>query len=240
MGLTTRETGLATPNMESLDPPEIVRQVLSEPSFGRVGVVSSFGAESAVLLHLVATVDKDTPVLFVDTGKLFGETHRYAETLVSELGLADLRVIRSKATDLAALDPRGDLWREDAGACCEVRKVAPLQLALDDFDTWITGRKRFQSETRTALPIEERLDGRLKVNPLASWSKVQIDAYFEEHNLPRHPLEADGFLSIGCFTCTDRVQPGEDARAGRWRGSDKTECGIHLRSGGASSRLPSN
>ncbi len=219
-------------------PALIIQEVLRRKLYGRVGVVSSFGAESAVLLHLVASVNKRTPILFVDTGKIFGETLRYAETLRDVLGLEDLRVIKPDASAVAAFDPNGNLWRKDSGACCEVRKVAPLSLALEGFDTWMTGRKRFQSAARELLPTVELTDGRLKINPLAAWSRRQIETYFIEHDIPKHPLEADGFLSIGCFTCTDRVAPGEDGRAGRWRGLAKTECGIHGPAGANAGRLP--
>ena len=223
---------------EALDASGVLDHVLGDERFGRVSVVSSFGAESAVLLHMVAAVDSNAPVLFVDTGKLFGETLRYAEKLRTLLGLKDLRVLRADADAIAQVDPKGDLWREDADACCAARKVSPLNQALDGFDTWITGRKRFQSHSRVALPKAEVIDGRVKINPLAEWSRAQVDDYFSDHHLPRHPLEADGFLSIGCFTCTDRVQPGEDARAGRWRGLGKTECGIHLPAATVGGRLP--
>jgi len=233
------EFALNAEAIASAPPSVILEEVLTDPAYGHVGVVSSFGAESAVLLHLVAAVDRRTPVLFIDTGKLFGETLRYAEILKDLLALEDLRVVKPEAPSVAARDPAGDLWREDSAACCEVRKVAPLSRALDGFDTWVTGRKRFQSATRAKLRTFEVADGRLKVNPLASWSRLQIEDYFSEHRLPRHPLEADGFLSIGCFTCTDRVTHGEDSRAGRWRGSGKTECGIHSPAGAGTGRLPS-
>jgi phosphoadenosine phosphosulfate reductase len=224
--------------LEPLDAPHVIERVLGDGSFGRVGVVSSFGAESAVLLHLVATVDAATPVLFIDTGKLFGETLRYAEKLRGLLGLEDFRLLKPDAVEVTEADPAGDLWRQDPDGCCGVRKVRPLARALEGFDTWITGRKRFQSTARAELSKTEIVDGRLKVNPLAQWSREDLDGYFAAYDLPRHPLEADGFLSIGCFTCTDRVAPGEDPRSGRWRGSGKTECGIHLPAASVAARLP--
>jgi phosphoadenosine phosphosulfate reductase len=224
---------------EHLDAPALMELVLCGNKFGRVCAVSSFGVEAAVLLHLVGTIDPSTPVLLVDTKKLFGETLRYAETLRDFIGLSDLRVLTPEIGRVKEQDPHGDLWRMDADACCEVRKVSPLQNALQaGFDTWITGRKRFQAKTRAPLSKVEIVDGRWKINPLADWSKSDLGDYFDRHQLPRHPLEADGFMSIGCFTCTDRVAPGEDFRAGRWRGSEKTECGIHFPAGGAGARLP--
>lgn len=194
---------------------------------GRFAVVSSFGTESAVLLALVAEVDPAAPVIAVDTGKLFGETLRYRDDLARHLGLSDLRIARPVAADLAAKDTDGLLFTRDADGCCHIRKTLPLDRALDGIDAWATGRKRFQSATRAGLSLFEAQNGRIKVNPLAPWTRQRIDDEFTRRGLPRHPLEADGFLSIGCYTCTERVAPGEDPRSGRWSGTAKTECGIH-------------
>ncbi|MBL8644569.1 MAG: phosphoadenylyl-sulfate reductase [Rhodospirillaceae bacterium] len=195
---------------------------------GQIALMSSFGAESAVLLHMVAAIDKATPIIFLDTGKLFGETRRYRDQLVALLGLTGARTITPDAQELAAADPSGVLWSKSTDACCDVRKVKPLDRALLPFKAWITGRKAYQGGERAALPLFEADERRIKLNPLSGWSRAQLGAYFERHNLPRHPLEADGYLSIGCLPCTSRVEAGEDARAGRWRGNAKTECGIHL------------
>ncbi|HWW63204.1 MAG TPA: phosphoadenylyl-sulfate reductase [Sphingomonadaceae bacterium] len=202
--------------------------VLRESLLGDVAVVSSFGAESAVLLHLVAESAPDTPVLFLDTLKMFPETLAYRDELVARLGLTDLRIIRPDPETLAKRDATELRWSYDPDGCCEIRKVVPLAKALEGFDASITGRKGFQSATRSGLPrFEVDESGRMKMNPLASWTKADLDAYFEAHDLPRHPLEAQGYLSIGCQPCTSIVKPGEDPRAGRWRGWDKVECGIH-------------
>jgi len=214
------------------DTEEMLAAVLGERLAGRVAVVSSFGAESAVLLDLVARVDPSVPVLFLDTGKHFPETLAYRDALVERLGLNDVRVLVPDAAELAARDETGLRWSYDPDGCCEIRKVKPLAAALAGFDATITGRKGFQSTTRTGLPRFE-LDtsdaaGRLKINPLADWAKDRLDAWFAERDLPRHPLEANGYPSIGCAPCTSKVLPGEDARAGRWRGWEKVECGIHL------------
>ena len=195
---------------------------------GRIAAVSSFGAESAVLLHMIAQVDRDVPVIFTNTQKMFGETLAYRDELSERLGFTDLRVYRPDPRLLADKDATGLRWSYDPDGCCDLRKVEPLRRALAPFDAWISGRKGFQSGTRTALPRFEEDEGRLKLNPLADWDKAKLDAYFEEHKLPRHPLEAQGYLSIGCAPCTSKVQPGEDPRAGRWRGWDKVECGIHV------------
>jgi phosphoadenosine phosphosulfate reductase len=205
----------------------MLRKLLEGELKGRVAIVSSFGAESAVLLHMVAAVDKAIPLIFLNTQKIFGETLAYRDTLAEQLGYTDLRVFRPDPYDLAARDNTGLRWSYDPDGCCAIRKTLPLRRALAPFDAWISGRKAFQGKTRHALPRFEVEDGRLKLNPLADWDKARLDAYFEEHRLPRHPLEADGYPSIGCSPCTSRVKPGEDPRAGRWRGWDKTECGIH-------------
>jgi phosphoadenosine phosphosulfate reductase len=212
-------------------PQEMLRAVLTEKLAGRVALVSSFGAESAVLLHLVAAIDPSVPVIFLDTGKHFPETLAYRDTLAKRLGLTNLDVIAPDPARLAERDETGLRWSYDPDGCCEIRKVEPLARALAEFDATITGRKGFQSATRAALPHVEPdtsdAAGRLKLNPLASWTKPDLEAYFAAHDLPRHPLEAQGYLSIGCSPCTSIVKPGEDPRAGRWRGWDKVECGIH-------------
>ncbi len=176
---------------------------------------------------MVADIDTSTPVVFLNTGKLFGETLRYRDQLVSRLGLRDVRTVAPDPEQLRRIDPEEVLWYGNPDMCCYVRKVEPLHRALEPFAASISGRKRYHGEGRSDLPLVEAIDGRIRVNPLATWGKAEIDGYFEAHDLPRHPLEADGFLSIGCMPCTDRVAPDEDVRAGRWRGKEKTECGIH-------------
>jgi phosphoadenosine phosphosulfate reductase len=210
--------------------PEAVLEAMIQDRFaGSIALVSSFGTESAILLHMISEIDKATPVIFLDTGKLFAETLAYRDALVAKLGLTDVRSIRPSGKQLAAYDPEGRLWQRDPDLCCSIRKTNPLDEALEGFDAWITGRKRSQGGTRATMEmVDTGPDGRITVNPLAFWDAAQIEAYFEQHDLPRHPLEAQGYASIGCATCTQRVQPGEDKRAGRWAGLDKTECGIHM------------
>jgi len=207
---------------------DLLGDLLTGELRGRVAAVSSFGAESAVLLHLIAQVDRDIPVIFLNTQKIFGETLAYRDQLSEMLGLTDLRVFRPDPRLLAAKDATGLRWNYDPDGCCDLRKVEPLRRALAPFDSWISGRKGFQAGTRIAMPRFEEDEGRLKINPLADWDKTQLEAYFADHKLPRHPLEAQGYPSIGCAPCTSKVQPGEDPRAGRWRGWDKVECGIHV------------
>ena len=217
--LNTRFAGVATQDM--------LRELLTGALAGRIAAVSSFGTESAVLLHMIAAIDQDVPVIFTNTQKMFGETLAYRDELSERLGFTDLRVYRPDPRILAAKDKTGLRWSYDPDGCCDIRKVEPLRRALVPFDAWISGRKGFQGKTRAALPRFEIDEGRLKINPLADWAKADLDAYFAEHDLPRHPLEAQGYASIGCSPCTSVVKPGEDPRSGRWRGWDKTECGIH-------------
>ena len=194
---------------------------------GRVAVLSSFGAESALLLAMVAAIDRRVPVIFLDTGKHFGETLRYRDALAAQLGLADLRIIAPDRAAVAARDGDGTLWRRDADACCRLRKAEPLARALDGFAAVISGRKRYQNAARRALSGIAWSDGLIRIDPLWCYDRARIEEEFAARRLPPHPLEAEGFLSIGCLPCTDRVAAEEDRRAGRWRGSDKTECGIH-------------
>ena len=210
-----------------MDTATMLKTVFAEGQLGQIGLVSSFGTEAAVLLHLVANADPNIPVIFVDTLKMFPETLEYRELLIQELGINNAQVVKPKADTLAAKDENGLRWSYDPDGCCAIRKVEPLARAKEGLDTWISGRKAFQSTTRENLPRFEVVDGKLKINPLGDWTKDDLDSYFEEHDIPRHPLEAQGYLSIGCAPCTSKVKPGEDPRAGRWRGWDKTECGIH-------------
>ena len=210
----------------------ILELALKEEFAGKTAVVSSFGAESAVLLHMVAGIDPSTPVLFLNTGKLFGETLRYRDRLQDELGLADVRTLAPTREARETLDPDGALWSKNVDACCNFRKVIPLARAIAPFEAQITGRKRFQTRERSTMQPVEYFDGRFRFNPLWQWSLQELEAYNEAHKLPRHPLVDDGYPSIGCMPCTRRVQAGEDYRAGRWADSEKDECGIHLTDGG--------
>jgi phosphoadenosine phosphosulfate reductase len=207
---------------------------------GQIAIVSSFGSESAVLLHMVAEIDPTTPVIFLNTGKLFGETLRYRDRLQERLGLTDVRAAGPHPSDLAAKDPDGVLWNASPDDCCFIRKVLPLERALKGFSASVSGRKRFQTSARSIMqPIEEEVirgtgepgtagGTRFKINPLAFWGQEELEAYTEQHKLPRHPLVKDGYLSIGCMPCTARVPKGGGYRDGRWVGRDKDECGIHL------------
>ena len=204
---------------------EIVRAAVSRFP-GRVAVLSSFGTEAAVGLHIVAGVDRDTPVLFLDTDRHFVPTLEYRDRLTEHLGLTDLRILEPKGA--AERDPRGDLWRTDPDACCALRKVAPLEAVAPQFDILITGRKRFHGGSRLRLPVFEAVGAQIRVNPLANWTSEAIEAHFTAYDLPRHPLTQGGYRSVGCWPCTQPSSDEENVRAGRWKGLAKTECGIHM------------
>ena len=212
--------------LRSAEPQKILETAIER--FGhRIALVSSFGSESAVLLHMTAQIDPSVPVLFLDTGMLFGQTLDYRQKLAADLGLTDVRDLRPLYQDLAVHDPGQDLWKTNTDACCNIRKVLPLDHALEGFDAWITGRKRFHGGARMRLKVVEAAGGKVKFNPLANWTKAELDAYAEEHHLPAHPLVEFGYPSVGCWPCTQPAE-SDDLRAGRWAGSDKTECGIHV------------
>ncbi|MGO9134633.1 MAG: phosphoadenylyl-sulfate reductase [Methylovirgula sp.] len=211
----------------AVDAQKFLRLAIEDLFPGRVALVSSFGADSAVLLHMASEIDKALPVVFVDTLQLFPETLAYRDDLVTQLGLSNVITVTPEPRALAEEDPEKFLWARDPDRCCQIRKVLPLAKALDGYEAWITGRKRFQAATRSALPLFESEGDRVKINPLAGWTQERLDAYFDAHDLPRHALVKQNYLSIGCIPCTSPVKPGEDARAGRWRGRGKIECGIH-------------
>src|SRR5271163_4343560 len=206
----------------------LLRLAIEDLYPGRVALVSSFGADAAALLHMVAQIDVATPVVFVDTGQHFSETLAYRDDLVARLKLTNVIVAEPHTETVAQEDPEKFLFATDPDRCCEIRKVRPLAEAMEGFDAWITGRKGFQNATRASLPLFEAEGERIKINPLVGWSSSDVLKYIEEAGLPRHPLVAKGFPSIGCLPCTSPVGPGEDERAGRWRGRGKVECGIHV------------
>jgi phosphoadenosine phosphosulfate reductase len=222
------------PSAEGLDralrnqsPAAVIAAALQTVGRERLALVSSFGTESAALLKVMADVDPAIPVIFLDTGWLFEETLAYRDTLIATLGLRDVRSIKPLEETLSREDPDRELWFSDPDACCRIRKVEPLARALAPFSAWINGRKRFQGGLRADIPVVEDDGARLKFNPFANISRQEIEAIYAAAKLPPHPLAAKGFMSVGCMPCTSRTSPDEDARAGRWRGRPKTECGIH-------------
>jgi phosphoadenosine phosphosulfate reductase len=213
--------------LRNASPADVIAAALRAVGREHLAVVSSFGTESAALLKVMADVDPAIPVIFLDTGWLFEETLAYRDTLIATLGLRDVRSIQPLEQALSREDPDRELWFSDPDACCRIRKVEPLARALAPFDAWINGRKRFQGGARAVIPVVEDDGARLKFNPFANVSREEIAAIYRLADLPPHPLMASGYLSVGCMPCTSRTSPDEDARAGRWRGRPKTECGIH-------------
>jgi phosphoadenosine phosphosulfate reductase len=213
--------------LRSASPAEVIAAALKTVGREKLALVSSFGTESAALLKVMADVDPAIPVVFLDTGWLFEETLAYRDTLIEVLGLRDVRSIKPLDETLSREDPDRELWFSDPDACCRIRKVEPLQHALAPFSAWINGRKRFQGGLRAEMAVVEDDGAKLKFNPFANVEREEIEAIYQLAKLPPHPLLASGYLSVGCMPCSSRTAPGEDARAGRWRGRAKTECGIH-------------
>lgn len=211
-----------------LDSSNLLKMLIEKEFPGTVTLVSSFGAESAILIHMVSEIDPGLPVTFIDTQKLFPETLAYRDLLAARFGLTNIRTIYPDYSDIQRDDPEGTLWERRAHSCCTIRKVKPLQKALKGYDAWITGRKRFQGGIRGELPVIESFEGRIKINPLAHWDAEKLWNRFRELNLPLHPLYEKGYLSIGCAPCTSLPTDPNDPRSGRWAGSDQKECGIHI------------
>ena len=210
-----------------LDAQSFLRAMIEREFRGRIAAVSSFGAESAVILALIAEIDPATPVIFLDTGWHFAETIAYRDRLAGLLGLTNLRSVTPAAADLQREDRDNRLHGSDPDRCCHIRKVLPLERALAGHEAWITGRKRYHGGERSRLDIIEDVDGRIKINPLAGWTQAQIAAEFRARKLPVHPLVAQGYPSIGCAPCTAQAAANDGIRSGRWIDSEKIECGIH-------------
>ncbi len=207
----------------------------------RLALVSSFGAESVVLLHMVACVDQAIPVIFLDTGKHFWQIGYYRSKIIDLLGLKDVRIVKPRADDVALHDPLGSLSGTDPDACCDIRKVRPLERALEGFDAVLSGRKRYHGGSRDSLAnVSLDRNGRMKGEPLAGYDAATIAGYLTDHDLPPHPLVAQGYFSISCADCTKAGGSADDPRAGRWAGHDKTECGIHLSADGQLVRSQQN
>lgn len=212
-------------DLNSLD---LLNAMINTAFRDNIALVSSFGAESIVLLDMVAQVNPATPVIFLNTGKLFGETVRYRDKVAEQLGLGNIITVEPDPENIANEDKNGLLWTRDTDACCDLRKVRPLARAMNEYGAWITGRKRFQTTERGNIPLIEKDGSRVKINPLAHWNQAELDQIIKNKGLPVHPLIAQGYPSIGCMPCTNRVEEGQNRRMGRWSGQGKTECGIHI------------
>jgi len=204
-----------------------------------LAVSSSFGADSAVMLHLTTRVKPDIKVITLDTGFLFPETIQFREELVRRLNL-NLHIYRPVMSPEAFVAEHGRMWRSSPDACCAFNKREPFTRAKRELGIrcWLTGIRRSQSVTRRNVPIVQRDDlGLMKLCPLVTWTAGDVHRYLKENALPYHPLRDQGYLSIGCQPeedyCTRKVKPGEDPRSGRWAGFDKTECSLHTFDQGA-------
>jgi phosphoadenosine phosphosulfate reductase len=211
---------------------ELMAKILGGNSFVKNPVlVSSFGADSAILLHMLSTLDPEAQVVFLDTGFHFKETIAYRNQLTATFGLKGVRSASVDPIAAKRLDAERRLHLIKPDSCCQLRKVSVLDRHLRINDAWISGQRRSQSSTRSSVSLVEvdEARGKLKFNPLANWSDDEVANYKAEYRLPNHPLAHQGYLSVGCQPCTSAVQAGEDARAGRWRGQSKLECGLHNR-----------
>jgi phosphoadenosine phosphosulfate reductase len=203
---------------------------------GKLLFTSSFGAGSGVMLHMWSREAPGLPVVVIDTGFLFDETHAYIERLTNELGLVVEYARPAVARDDFLWEHGADVMSRDPDLCCAQNKIAPLRPYTRRALAWVSGVRRDQARTREQLPIlQPTEDGPIKVHPLATMTAAEAQDYVVRHGVPEHPLRAKRYLSIGCFPCTQAVADGQDERAGRWAGSTKTECGIHtfLRAKGA-------
>ena len=201
---------------------------------GRVALLSSFGAESSVLLHMVSEIDSSLPVIFLDTEKLFPETLAYRDRLIDELGLTNVKIWHPSSEDIRQQDPNGDLHSSNPDQCCNIRKTLPMEKAFANYDVMISGRKRFHGAGRSDLQFVSIDGDRLKVEPLAGFTALDLQSYMVNHQLPSHPLRLQGYRSVGCIPvqCTSPGGTDDNPREGRWMGSDKTECGIHFTANG--------
>ncbi|MEI7668731.1 MAG: phosphoadenylyl-sulfate reductase [Pseudomonadota bacterium] len=220
-----------------LDAKLLLHAMIKQEFSGNIALLTSFGSDSGLLLAMVAEVDVNTPILFLETGKHFPETLAYGRTLEKQFGLKNVIWLKPDEEMLARIDSNGELWKTQPNRCCWLRKVEPLNRKAEEMGLLaiITGRKRYQTPERANMNnIELDEDGMFRINPLANWSKEQQKEAIIHYNIPPHPLLAKGYLSIGCEPCTLPVKEGQDERAGRWAhtiGVDenqKTECGIHL------------
>jgi phosphoadenosine phosphosulfate reductase len=220
-----------------LDALPLLRAMINDEFKNEIALITSFGADAALLLSMVAEVNAHTPILFLETGKHFPETLEYGCALTEQLGLQNVHWLTPDAAMVARIDPNGDLWSSTPDRCCWLRKVEPLDRAVAalKLKALITGRKRYQTLERAELQTIELDDKNIfRINPIALWSRERQAEEIARRNLPPHPLIAKGYKSIGCAPCTKPVAEGEDERAGRWahtiglENEQKTECGIHL------------
>jgi phosphoadenosine phosphosulfate reductase len=214
--------------LDSATPQEIIRWAKYR-FFPKVVISSSFQTQSLPLLLMISSCAPEIKVLFIDTGFHFPETIRFRDEVVDRQKL-NLEIIKPEKTTKEFQEENGDLYIRQADTCCQINKTIPFQKTLAGKSAWISGIRRDQTTNRNKIPIisQHPFLPLYKISPLAAWNSKEVDAYTMEHNLPTHPLHQTGFLSIGCAPCTTPVNGNEEERAGRWRGIDKVECGIHF------------
>jgi phosphoadenosine phosphosulfate reductase len=211
----------------SASTPQAILRWAIENNAGRVALSSSFGGQSAALIHMAIQIDPKIPILLLDTGFLFKETYAFVDELAKKWSL-NLRTFKATSAQIAQTKKNLETRRDITGECCDDSKVDLMQRSLAGLTCWIAGLRRSQGATRKDIKIvEEYQSGLIKAHPLANWSGKQLYAYMKEHALPFHPLWDKGYTSIGCGPCTRLPLSAEDERSGRWAGLEKKECGIH-------------
>ncbi len=224
------EIGSLASELETLHPVKILEWVNEHFSVGEISMATGFGAEGAVLVDMIASVNKNIPVFYLDTDVLFPETYALRDRLEEKYGINLIRY----ATPISLKqqeDLHGEhLWEQNPDLCCNIRKVEPLRETLKNYSGWITAIRREQSPARANADVIEwdRKFNLLKINPLVMWTKQEVWKYIIDHGVPYNSLYDAGYSSIGCTHCTTPVASGEDERAGRWRGFRKKECGLHV------------
>lgn len=209
---------------EELDPESVVERAWAQFS-GKLALTSSFQTQSVPLLHMISRIAPDIPVLFLDTGYHFPETLAFRDRLAREWGLT----VRSLRAESASSAHGPEPYLRDPDLCCRINKVEPIQRAAADYEAILSGIRRDQTSNRASAAVVEEREGTLRIHPMLSWTETDVWGYLRRHELPLHPLHHQGYESIGCAPCTRPVRIGEDRRAGRWAGNDKTECGLHTR-----------
>jgi phosphoadenosine phosphosulfate reductase len=228
VGTAPEELKRISDEFENASPETILRW--AGESFGKdLAVGTGFGAEGCVLIAMLSGISAEARIFYLDTDLLFPETYALRDRLEVRYGVRfERRTTRLSPADQAA-EYGERLWERQPDVCCHLRKVEPLQEMLSGVRAWITGIRREQSPFRANIGLVEPDEkfGLIKINPLATWSSRDVWEYIVTHDVPYNPLHDHGYPSIGCVPCTTPVQIGEDLRAGRWRGTSKTECGIH-------------
>lgn len=226
--LSVEELGKISAGFEGKTPQEVLTWAL-EKFHPHIALACSFGAEDVALVDMVTKIRPDARIFYLDTGLLFPQTYVVCERVAARYATKLERYATSLTLEEQAKSYGDKLWQKDSALCCNLRKVQPLEEALGHLSAWITGIRRDQAPARANAGIVE-FDSKfnlVKINPLASWTWEQVWEYIRENDVPYNPMHDQGYPSIGCEPCTNLVKPGEDPRAGRWVGQDKTECGLH-------------